>query len=251
MPDPTVRAFRIWVRRSTERGGSYAIRFELHRARGLLRVVRPGVTVDPPARPTGIEEGLTASQLLQSRFILAAEGGRARQAVLFGRIDPVGLSTLEPEVWHECGDLEADGRRYVVLATSMVDEEDVDDQPTDVQRMIAELRHHLRNASPVVDDDHLRVLAGSSVVGEVASFDQAEVGSSLTHAPTLIPVEPPISLPPQAVEEATSDMETLHARPTTLVRFLRRQVERDRRRIAELEEQVRRLGAAHEPAARR
>lgn len=257
MPEPTVRPYRIWVRRSTEPGGSYALRFEATRGKGLLRVVRPGVMVDPPARTAGVEEGLTASQVLQSRYIHAADGGRPRQQVLFGRIDLGVLSSLEPEVWHECGDQDRDGRRYATLGPPPADEdEDVDDAPTDVQRMIAELRAHLRDATPVVDDAPMLVVHGSSMVGEVASFGNvlAEPGQS-----PAVPVEPPrqpggpepspavTSAPAGAPPESASDDGwagvAFHARTTTLVRHLRRQIERGRLRILELEEEVRRLSA--------
>lgn len=268
MPEPTVRPYRIWVRRSTERGGSYALRFEATRGKGLLRVVRPGVMVDPPARATGEEDGLTASQVLQSRYIHAADGGRPRQQVLFGRIDLGVLSSLEPEVWHECGDQDEDGRRYATVGPPPADEdEDVDDAPTDVQRMIAELRAHLRDATPLVDDAPMRVVHSASMVGEVASFEHM---LAEPRGPTLIPVEPPrepeepepepeplpvvTSAPPEAPPAPAPDAAwagaAFHARPTTLVRHFRRQAERDRLRILELEDEVRRL-AARGPAASR
>ena len=47
--------FRIWLRRMSSLERTFALRFEAFEGKGVLRVARPGVLVDPPARVSGYE----------------------------------------------------------------------------------------------------------------------------------------------------------------------------------------------------
>lgn len=254
VPEPTHPHYRIWVRRQAEWGGSYSLRFEVARGRGLLRVARPGVTVDPPARASGQEDGLTASQVLQSRFLYAGDGQRGRRALSLGRVDIAALSGLYGSDWVELRETEADGGAWLELpATRGEGEEDTEDQPTDVLRMIAELRAHLRDASPVIDDaPPPRVPAARAATGGVAAedmgfvFDEfgAEPPPPRPAAPVATPAEPAEpAQPAQPAEPAAAAGDEvpgagLHARRTTLVRHLRRKLVDAQLRALELEARV-------------
>lgn len=95
------------------------MRFEVQDGKGILRVARPGVLIDPPARALGMEERLSAAQLRSTRFILVWDGGRARQGHLLNRIDELQLERVETDRWHELEIIVDGGFRYVVLAAPM------------------------------------------------------------------------------------------------------------------------------------
>ena len=63
--------FRIWLRRMSSLERTFALRFEAFEGKGVLRVARPGVLVDPPARVSGYESDITAQNVRASRFLLA------------------------------------------------------------------------------------------------------------------------------------------------------------------------------------
>ena len=91
--------FRLWLRRQNVAEGPFALRFEVMDGKGILRVARPGVLIDPPARPVGLEERLTTQQLRSTRFILVWDGGRARQGHLLNRLDEAQLDRVELDRW--------------------------------------------------------------------------------------------------------------------------------------------------------
>lgn len=91
--------FQLWIRRDGAADPQYAVRFEVKEGKGILRVSRPGMLIDPPARAQGLEERLTAAQLRSSRFLLVWDGGRARQAHLFTRMTEPELSRVRADTW--------------------------------------------------------------------------------------------------------------------------------------------------------
>ena len=100
--------FRFWVRCSPGDDPNFSIRFDLRHGKGLLRVARPGVLVDPPARQSGYEEGLTPAQVRASRFLHIWDSGRKRQGYVLSRLSDEILLTLPVERWVELGS-ESDG----------------------------------------------------------------------------------------------------------------------------------------------
>ncbi|GDX81105.1 hypothetical protein LBMAG42_29160 [Deltaproteobacteria bacterium] len=107
--------FRLWLRRQNVAEGPFALRFEVMEGKGILRVARPGVLIDSPARPVGLEERLTTQQLRSTRFILVWDGGRARQGHLLNRLDEAQLDRVELDRWHEMEIVVDGGFRYAVL----------------------------------------------------------------------------------------------------------------------------------------
>lgn len=100
--------FRFWVRKGPGGDPTYSIRFEVRKGKGLLRVARPGVLVDPPARQSGYEERLTPAQVRASRFLHVWDAGRKRQGHVLSRLTDEVLAALEVERWSELG-IESDG----------------------------------------------------------------------------------------------------------------------------------------------
>lgn len=126
---PPAPRFRLWLRRQVVADGPYSVRFEVTDGKGILRVSRPGVLIDPPARPAALEERLTAAQLRASRFLLVWDGGRARQAHLLTRLQEASLAKLEPEKWHEVEVLVEGGFRHLVMPM-LHNTRDADTEPT-------------------------------------------------------------------------------------------------------------------------
>lgn len=119
------------------------MRFEVQEGKGILRVARPGVLIDPPARALGMEERLSAAQLRSTRFILVWDGGRARQGHLLNRIDELQLERVETDRWHELEIVVDGGFRYVVLAASMPPREAQPPRPKSRRPSLSELRQAL------------------------------------------------------------------------------------------------------------
>lgn len=100
-PSPQEPPFRIWIRRIEPPAGPFAIRYEMSEGKGILRQSRPGVVLDPPARPQGIETGLSASQIRSARFLHVWGKGAFRQGYIFGRVTDPELGRLPEDEWVE------------------------------------------------------------------------------------------------------------------------------------------------------
>ena len=137
---PPPPRFRIWLRRQAHADGPYGVRFEVFDGKGILRVARPGVLIDPPARPLGFEERLTAAQVRASRFLLVWDGGRARQGNLLGRLDEASLERLELDRWVELQTHLEGAFRYLVLPEGALR---APTQEAPKRPSLSELRHAL------------------------------------------------------------------------------------------------------------
>lgn len=110
-------SFRFWLRRSSSSGQLYALRFEVFDGRGVLRVARPGVLVDPPARESGYEGELTLAQVRSSRFLHVSNVDRRRQLHFLSRIpDDLG-ALLGDEGWVELQPVVDRGAHHLLLPT--------------------------------------------------------------------------------------------------------------------------------------
>ncbi|MFZ5480589.1 MAG: hypothetical protein ACOZNI_27750 [Myxococcota bacterium] len=145
----------------------FAVRFEVRGGKGILRVARPGVLIDPPARAAGVEERLTAPQLRASRFLHVRDGGRERKAHALSRCDEASLDTLPAGEWIE---LEAavDGpNAFLELPKGVRSGEETGDEYTPIsQKLILrdfqrDLRQLVERARPSQGDDDDPIEAGS------------------------------------------------------------------------------------------
>ena len=137
--------FQVWVRRSGDPANGFSLRFEVREGKGILRVARPGVLVDPPARPSGHEERLTATQVRASRFLHVWDGGRFRQSHLLVKLEEPALDLLPAERWVELVPSSEANSAVLVLPSTMADPPRNDDEPTWPRRqMMAELRRELQ-----------------------------------------------------------------------------------------------------------
>ena len=112
--DESSVSFRIWVRKSA-RAAPYSVRFEVFDGKGILRVARPGILIDPPARVSGFEEQLSSEQLKASRFLHVWGAGRKRQSHILSRLDDARLDRLAPDNWYELTVVTDGGYRYLEL----------------------------------------------------------------------------------------------------------------------------------------
>jgi hypothetical protein len=124
--------FRFWVRRSPGEDPTFSVRFEVRKGKGLLRVARPGVLVDPPARQSGYEERLSAAQVRASRFLHVWDAGRKRQGYVLSRLSDDLLLGLPQERWVELS-IESDGGFCWLIPRGEGESEaavEFDDEPT-------------------------------------------------------------------------------------------------------------------------
>jgi hypothetical protein len=115
--DESSVSFRIWVRRSARSEPPFSVRFEVFDGKGILRVARPGILIDPPARVSGFEELLTSEQVKASRFLHVWGAGRKRQSHILSRLDDARLERLAPDDWYELTVVTDGGYRYLELET--------------------------------------------------------------------------------------------------------------------------------------
>ena len=205
--------FRFWVRRSPDADPTFSVRFEVRQGKGLLRVARPGVLVDPPARQSGYEERLTAAQVRASRFLHVWDAGRKRQGYVLSRLSDDVLMELSEERWVEM-DVESDGG-FCWLLPRAPEEEDTEVDPAE-------------EPTRAIDD----LMAASAGTLEEISDPESELDQTM---------------PLQALDAVA----TPFGKATTLVRHMRRQQVRDSTTIKQLEGKVTDLEVQLEEARKR
>ncbi len=216
--------FRFWLRRSSASEHHYALRFEVFDGHGVLRVARPGVLIDPPARESGYEGELTLTQVRSSRFLHITGVDRRRQLYFLSRI-PDDATAFSEEGWVELRATVDRGAHHLML------ERDVDAPPP-----------------------------------PAATVEQDTVPMAPARAAETLPSLPPSALQPLSDDESIWAREPSETRggpaapdpaettpPTSLLRYLRRQLSEVRRENAVLQARVtwleRRLAAADSPIA--
>jgi len=208
--------FRFWVRRSPGEDPTFSVRFEVRQGKGLLRVARPGVLVDPPARQSGYEERLTAAQVRASRFLHVWDAGRKRQGYVLSRLADDVLSDLAEERWVEMG-IESDGGFCWLLPKDEV-------EPTDHDTEIDPTEEPTRALEDLMSDD--------AIIEEISDPES----------------EPDATMPLQTLGDP---FVTTFGKATTLVRHMRREKLRDGVAIKNLESRVAELEHKLEAARKR
>lgn len=269
------RLFRVWVRRALDASSVFGLRFEVGDGKGTLRVTRPGVLIDPPARQAGSETALTGAQVRASRFIHARDAGRGRVAYGFSRLDDASLERLPLDRWVELHEVSGGAGPQLEIPghLPLVDLDSPVDEATSPQRMLEELRDELSSPGPT-PDEHTPVAPTSrdeapvdaQELADWAAFDIRE-----RPAPASTPVVAEVevtgtvdgeALVAEADEDEEDDVEldesppptdsaevprppveadfaAFHQRNTTLVRFLRRRLVAEEQRVRLLEAQMR------------
>jgi hypothetical protein len=219
----TSSRFRVWIRRETDSEGPFSIRFEVEEGKGLLRVSRPGVLIDPPARPSGAESRLTSQQLRASRFLHVWDSGRSRQGYSLTRVDEDSLERAPGDRWVELLVREGSVLCYLSLPEAFPEsDEDVEDEATSPREWEDAPSEDVAEASPR-DPLRFAVPAVPPIVAE------------------LLPPAAERTIPSTPVEAQMGGV-AVDATPSgPLVRHLRRQLARQSARILELEEEIRRL----------
>lgn len=176
--------FQVWVRRTDDPEAPYALRFTVHGGKGILRVARPGVLIDPPARATGLEEHLTGAQIRQSRFLHIRESGRDRIAFALSRLDDASLERLPVTTWVELV-VDADSAGHYLLL-ELAPTELVEDGPTSPHS--AMLMDFTRDLRQIVE--RTRVLSV-----EDDEFIEADSFTAEEPLPAAVSVTPPPANP--------------------------------------------------------
>lgn len=117
-------SFSIWIARLNEPDGPYGVRFEMSDSKGILRIPRAGVFVEPPARNIGVELRLSVDQLLNARFVHLWGRGSFRQTWIFNRVEALHLEQLQVGQWVEMfGELDG-GLLFLLLPEMELPSED-------------------------------------------------------------------------------------------------------------------------------
>lgn len=223
--------FRVWLRPSPPDTPGFALRFEVFDGRGILRVPRPGVLIDPPARVSGYEGDLSAPQVRSARFLHVSNFGRRRQTWFLSSLTVDALRRVEPQSWVELRarsdrgalllGLEGGSPGPVLAAVARDAALDIATLPSEALVPLAseEETGPLRPADPLVDADTLIDASAAPPLGMVYTPSAAQ--------PPAEPAQPAFAPMPG------------------LVRHLRRQLQAERiqRQAAEaqLAELVRRI----------
>ena len=107
--------FRIWLRRMSSLERTFALRFEAFEGKGVLRVARPGVLVDPPARVSGYESDITAQNVRSSRFLHVSGTARRRDTWFLSRLSDEQLNGLQRDTWAELSPVVDRGAHHLLL----------------------------------------------------------------------------------------------------------------------------------------
>ncbi len=251
---PNSPRFRVWIRRQSRVDGPFSIKFEVEEGKGVLRVARPGVLIDPPARPTGAEDRLTGAQLRASRFLHVWDNGRGRQGHSLTRLEESSLDRLPLENWVPLVPSEDSALHYLFLPdiAPEVEDEVAGDEPTYPRRILANLREDLSSltiddaieAGSVTDEVPLDALPDEDEDAPPAEPTRLEaLENPISHLVSAVPGAETVPPAEPSVLTVLSSTDADPANVTPLVRHLRRQVERQGSRILELEEEVRLLRA--------
>lgn len=117
-------SFSIWIARLNEPDGPYGVRFEMSDSKGILRIPRVGVFVEPPARNLGVELRLSVDQVLNARFVHLWGRGSFRQTWIFNRVEALHLEQLQVGQWVEMfGELDG-GLLFLLLPEMELPSED-------------------------------------------------------------------------------------------------------------------------------
>lgn len=181
------------MRRQNVAEGPFSLRFEVMDGKGILRVARPGVLIDPPARQVGVEERLSPQQLRSTRFILVWDGGRARQGHLLNRLEELQLDRVELDRWHELEVVVEGGFRYVVLPVSIPPAEPKPQKPKSRRPSLSELRQALDSITVHTEDSEDVDSALASLTGPVPLAPQPRPIAEVAEAPLpgIAGMEPP------------------------------------------------------------
>ena len=90
-------SFSMWLRPDLEE--TFDLKFQVSAGRGVIRISRPGVLVDPPAMNDGEVTGLTLADLHATRFLLLPSRGK-RQSYHFSDLEFRHLSGLLVGDWN-------------------------------------------------------------------------------------------------------------------------------------------------------
>ncbi len=264
---PPGRLFCVSVRRALDATNLFGVRFEATEGKGVLRVTRPGVLIDSPARQSGEESGLTVSQVRASRFLHLPDGAQSRVTYLFSRLDAAALERLPLDRWFALVYAADGAAHYLELAEGLlrVETDSPVEEFTSPRQMLEDLRDdlsnpHLSEHTPVgpghtpaqgLEMDgwgaSLQVWDRTVTPARPTAVEAEEADEPLStegEEPLGVEEDDEAEAPPvlQPAPAPMADYAPLHQRNTTLVRFLRRKLMVEEQRVRLLEAQMRALG---------
>ena len=89
--------FRIWLRRDERGAPRFSLRFDVGEGRGLVRLNRPGVRLEPPARRNGSVSGLAPGGVRTATFLHVR--GSVRDAWSLEALSDASLERIADTEW--------------------------------------------------------------------------------------------------------------------------------------------------------
>jgi len=89
--------FRIWLRRDERGAPRFSLRFDVGEGRGLIRLDRPGVRLEPPARRNGSVSGLAPGGVRTATFLHVR--GSVRDAWSLEALTDASLARIADTEW--------------------------------------------------------------------------------------------------------------------------------------------------------
>lgn len=107
MTASTRAPFRFWLRRDEPGAPRFSVRFDLSEGRGLVRLDRPGVRLDPPARRSGQTTGLAPAAVRSAVFLHVL--GQRRIGYALSRLGEPVLASIRDTEWRRLDVVNTDG----------------------------------------------------------------------------------------------------------------------------------------------
>lgn len=137
--------FRIWLRRDERGAPRFSLRFDVGEGRGLIRLDRPGVRLEPPARRNGSVSGLAPGGVRTATFLHVR--GSVRDAWSLEALTDASLERIADTEWRmlKASAARAGGGRLEVPPDEVL-------PPTQVYRVADFDRGGAAAARPVPED---------------------------------------------------------------------------------------------------
>ncbi len=171
----TAEAFELWIRRGAGES-AWSVRFETRQGKGLLRVQRPGMLIDPPARPTGSEDRMTSAALRATRFLYVADAGRVRHTWSLERLEDLMLERVRTDEWTRLAAHREGTASFLVLDSGALTRPIIEEQPPGAADQRLMLEGFEREVAALVERgrDRLHAMTGEDDPIEAGSATEEE-----------------------------------------------------------------------------
>ena len=105
--------FRLWIQRASDAEPPFRLRWQVMDGRGTLLLPRGGGTDAAPATSSGTQSQLSATDVIQTRFLVVSDRGGKRNQFALDGLAKAQLDALDDTGWHALG-LDTSGASLVI-----------------------------------------------------------------------------------------------------------------------------------------